>query len=323
VTLVLAGIFVTIILIILGIYYAIYKRVYGQERTISKRVKEFYKTDTGPKENPVSSVIRDDQRGQLDVLDRFLEKFSVTQKLERLLIQAGSSTKVGQLVMLMVILGIVGFLIGLVTRSIFLIIILLFLFGSLPLLHVHIQRRNRLKAFIRGFPDALDMMTSAIRAGHALNQAIQLVGQEAPDPIGVEFKKTFEQHNLGLNIRETLLNPSERLDSLDLKLFVTAILLQRETGGNLTEILEKISYTIRERFKLIGQIKTYTAQGRMSAWILGTLPVIFVLIISVLNPDYLTPLFQDKIGHYLILTAASLQAVGFVVIRRIVRIKYQ
>ena len=320
---ILVGIFLSFTLLILGVYYIIYKRAFSQERTISRRVQEFYKTGPDQNEIPVSSVVREDQLGNLGILNRLLEKFDIAPKLQRLLTQAGSTTKVGELVMLMAILAVVGFLIGFLTRILILRIIFFFLFGILPLLHVHVQRQNRLKLFIRGFPDALDMMTSAIRAGHALNQALQLVGQEAPDPIGVEFKKTFEQHNLGLNIREALLNLSERLDSLDLKLFVTAILLQRETGGNLTEILEKISYTIRERFKLIGQIKTYTAQGRMSAWILGTLPVIFVLIISVMNPEYLTPLFEDKIGHYLILLASFMQVVGFFMIRKIVRIKYQ
>src|SRR4030042_6530483 len=176
---------------------------------------------------------------------------------------------------------------------------------------------KRLKAFIREFPDALDMMTSAIRAGHALNQSLQLVGTEAPDPVGIEFKKTFEQYNLGLTLHDALYNLTERMNSLDLKLFVTAVLLQRETGGNLTEILETIGSTIRERFKLIGQIRTYTAQGRMSAWILGLLPIFFVLIISMLNPTYLQPLFKDPLGHFLIGIATFLQILGFVIIQKI------
>ncbi|MBN2200792.1 type II secretion system F family protein, partial [bacterium] len=172
-------------------------------------------------------------------------------------------------------------------------------------------------------PDTIDMMTSAIRAGHAFNQAMQLVGDEAPDPVGVEFKRTFEQHNLGLNMREALMNLTGRVDSLDLRLFVTSVLLQRETGGNLTEILEKISYTIRERFKLIGQIRTYTAQGRMSAWIVGTLPIAFVLIISTLNPGYLKPLVQDRLGQMFIGLSAFLQVAGFIIIRKVVQIKFQ
>ncbi len=116
---------------------------------------------------------------------------------------------------------------------------------------------------------------------------------------------------------------TERIESPDLKLFVTAILLQKETGGNLTEILEKISHTIRERFKLLGQIQTYTAQARMSGWILGLLPVIFVLVIMALHPDYLDPLFNDKLGHLLIVIAVFLQLVGFLIIRKIMNIKFE
>ena len=156
------------------------------------------------------------------------------------------------------------------------------------------KRNTRVKSFIREFPDAIEMMISALKAGHAFTQSMQMVGIEAPDPVGIEFKKTFEEHNLGRDLRESLLNLTERVPSLDLKLFVTAILLQRETGGNLTEILENISHTIRERFKLIGQMKIYTAQGRMSGLIIGSLPIVFVLIMSVLNPDYLKPLIQEN-----------------------------
>jgi tight adherence protein B len=230
---------------------------------------------------------------------------------------------VGHLILLVVILAVTGLLAGLKMNNAILKLVLPFVFGALPLLHVRVQQAKRLKAFIRAFPDTIDMMTSAIRAGHAFNQAMQLVGDEAPDPVGVEFKRTFEQHNLGLNLREALLNLAERVDSLDLRLFITAILLQRETGGNLTEILEKISYTIRERFKLIGQIKTYTAQGRMSAWIVGSLPIGFMLIISGLNPGYLKPLFENKLGHVLIAASALLQITGFFIIRKIIRIRYQ
>lgn len=319
----LVGIFLSVTLLIMGVSFIIYRRIHSAERQITKRIEEFSKDASKDKDAPIPFIIRDDQLSEIPLFNRVLGKLNVSKKLGRLLEQAGSKMKVGDLVLLMIIFGVVGFLVSLIIGNVLLKIILILLLGSLPLLQVCSQRRNRLKAFIREFPDALDMMTSAIRAGHAFNQAMQLVGDEAPDPVGVEFKRTFEQHNLGLNLREALINLSQRLDSLDLKLFVTAVLLQRETGGNLTEILEKICYTIRERFKLIGQIKTYTAQGRMSGWLLGTLPIIFVLIISVLNPDYLTPLFKDKLGHYLIILAVFLQSSGFLIIRKIVRIKYQ
>ncbi len=319
----LVGIFVSILMITTGLIVVLYRKAYSPERTIIKRVESFYQDRPDGLGETVPLILRDDQLSEIPFLNQLLEKLNFSKNLRRRLEQAGSSMKVGDLILVMCIFGGFGLLVSLITPSIFLKLVFCLLFGSIPLLRVNTQRKNRLKAFIREFPDALDMMTSAIRAGHALNQAIQLVGQEAPDPVGIEFKRTFERHNLGLNLRESLLDLTGRIDSLDLKLFVTAVLLQRETGGNLTDILEKISYTIRERFKLIGKIKTYTAQGRMTAWIVGTLPIIFVLIISVLNPGYLTPLSDDKIGHYLILIAVILQIIGIFIIRKIVRIKYQ
>lgn len=321
--LILFASFFSISLLVFCLLNLYYKRFHSSEHQITKRVKDYSKKTQKEKISLLPFITRNDQLSQIPLLNRLLGKLDISNTIQNLLTQAGSKMSVGELVLRVVILMVVGFFISLFFKNIFLKIGCCFLLGSFPLLHVIIQRANRIKLFIKAFPDSLDMMTSAIRAGHALNQAMQLVGEEAPDPVGIEFKKTFEQYNLGLNLREALIKMTERVGSLDLKLFVTAILLQRETGGNLTEVLEKISYTIRERFKLIGQIKTYTAQGRMSAWILGLLPITFVLIISALNPGYLIPLFQDKLGHYLILIATVLQVIGFSIIRKIIQIKYQ
>lgn len=318
----LVALFVSLTGLIVGVLWMVYRKTNRVEQLI-RRVEAFSKGIKKNKSETVSAVVLDDQLSKIPLLNRVLEKLDISRKLHRLLEQAGSSTKVGQLVLQILIMAVFGYLVGMLMHSALLKVVLFGLLGAFPLFRVHVQRNRRLKAFIRAFPDTLDMMTSAIKAGHAFNQAMQLVGDEAPDPIGIEFKRTFEQYNLGINLRETLMNLTGRVDSLDLKLFVTAILLQRETGGNLAEILEKISYTIRERFKLIGQIKTYTAQGRMSALILGTLPMVFVLIISALNPAYLKPLFEDKLGHFLIGLSIVLQIVGLLIIQKIVRIKYQ
>lgn len=304
--------------------YIIFKRLYSSERQIYKRVEGLSKTSTRkPDEKEVPFIIRQEVGSELPGVEHFLAKWNVSKKLEKLLLQADSKLTVSKLIIQMMFFGIIGLIIGLLLKSIVFTLLLLLILGFFPVLIVYQQKVKRTKAFIRTFPDALDMMTSAIKAGHALNQAIHLVGTEAADPVGIEFKITFERYNLGIDLKEALIEMIERVDSVDLKLFVTAILLQRETGGNLTEILDKISYTIRERFKLIGQIKTYTAQGRMSAWLLGTMPIAFVGIISVLNPEYLAPLFSDKIGHYLIALSVTLQIIGFIVIQKIVRISYK
>jgi tight adherence protein B len=318
-----AVLFLSFAFLFSGLLWAVYKRANNQQRQAIRRVKDLSKDALKSNAESVAFIVREDHLSKIPAFDRVLENLNVSKKLRGMLEQAGSSMQVGQLILLVFILGAVGTLAGLRTHNAILRVALPIVFGSLPIFDVQFKRAKRLKAFIRAFPDTIDMMTSAIRAGHAFNQAMQLVGDEAPDPVGIEFKRTFEQYNLGLNLREALLNLAGRVESLDLRLFVTAILLQRETGGNLTEVLEKISYTIRERFKLIGQIKTYTAQGRMSAWIVGSLPMGFMAIISGLNPNYLKPLFDDKLGHIFIAVSAFLQILGFFIIRKIVRIKYQ
>lgn len=322
-TLVLLGAFFSITFLFVGIFWVLYKKLFSTEKQISKRLEDFSKETPNDKKVDIPFIIRDEQLSDIPIFHHILEKMNVSRKLQRLLEQAGSSMKVGDLILRTVIFSAIGLVISFILSNMILKILCFLFLSSFSILNVYMQKTNRMKAFIREFPDALDMMTSAIRAGHALNQAMQLVGEEAPDPVGIEFKKTFEQYNLGLSLREALINLTNRIDSLDLKLFVTAILLQRETGGNLTEILEKISYTIRERFKLIGQLKTYTAQGRMSGFLVGGMPIAFLGIMSVLNKDYLQPLFNDKMGHFLIGLAACLQLVGFLIIRRIVRVKYQ
>jgi tight adherence protein B len=323
VTILMAGLFLSFSFLFICALFFIARRINDRGRQIVRRVRELSRDSQKAVRENATFIVRNDQLSKIPLFNRALGKLDVSKRLRSMLDRSGSKMQVGQLILLMFILAASGYLVGLKANNAVLKLVLPLAFGFLPLAHVRLQHAKRLKAFIRAFPDTIDMMTSAIRAGHAFNQAMQLVGDEAPDPVGIEFKRTFEQYNLGLNLREALMNLSERVDSLDLRLFITAILLQRETGGNLTEILEKISYTIRERFKLIGQIKTYTAQGRMSAWIVGSLPLGFMLIISGLNPNYLKPLFDEKLGHVFIAASAFLQIAGFFLIRKIVRIRYQ
>jgi tight adherence protein B len=184
-------------------------------------------------------------------------------------------------------------------------------------------RKKRIRLFEQQFPDAIDMMSNAIRSGFTLGKAMQLVADETLDPISMEFRKTCEEINLGIPIRDALSNLTKRVDSVDLKLFVTALMIQRESGGNLTEILDKIGATIRARFKLMGQIKVFTAQGRLSGWILGTLPAALSLILFAINREYIMILFTNPIGRMMIAFGITMQIFGFIVIQRIVQIKVQ
>ncbi|HNW58576.1 MAG TPA: type II secretion system F family protein [bacterium] len=314
-------IFAAFVLISLTVYLSI-QRQHRDARVIRKRLNELVREEKqAPAEIPF--IIRDDHLSRIPLLNQVLERLNVSRVLARIIRQADVHLKVGELVLLMGVLGAIGVLIPLQFGKPAMAPLTGMGAALVPLLFLMMQRGKRLKAFIREFPDAIDMMTSALRAGHAFTRAMQLVAEEAPDPVGIEFRRTFEEYNLGVQLRDVLLNMTGRVESLDLKLFVTAVLLQKETGGNLTEILEKIGYTIRERFKLMGQLRTYTAQGRMSAWIIGSLPIAFVVIISSMSPGYMTPLIANPGGHFMLGLAISLQLVGIVVIRKIVAVRYQ
>jgi tight adherence protein B len=192
---------------------------------------------------------------------------------------------------------------------------------TVPNLIVDIRRRRRLKRFMNHFPEALEMFARSLRAGHSFTGAIQLVSQEMPDPIGPEFSKVFEEQNLGIPLRQALIGMTDRVDILDVKFFVTAILIQRETGGNLAEIIDKIAYVIRERFRVQGQLKIFTAQARMSGFILSLLPIGVAVLVGIMNPEYLKPLWFERTGRIMIAIAVTLQILGMLAIRKIIRIK--
>jgi tight adherence protein B len=192
---------------------------------------------------------------------------------------------------------------------------------TVPSLIVDIKRRRRLKRFMNHFPEALEMFARSLRAGHSFTGAIQLVAQEMPDPIGTEFSKVFEEQNLGIPLRQALIGMTDRIDILDVKFFVTAILIQRETGGNLAEIIDKIAYVIRERFRVQGQLKIFTAQARISGVILSLLPIGVAVFIGIMNPEYLKPLWFERTGRVMIAIAVIMQILGVLAIRKIIRIK--
>jgi tight adherence protein B len=164
-------------------------------------------------------------------------------------------------------------------------------------------------------------MGRALRAGHAVTAAIEMVGREIPDPVGAEFRRVFEEQNFGLPLREALLNLAKRIPVPDLQFLVTAMLVQKETGGNLAEVLDKAGVVIRERSRLLGQLKIYTAQGRMTGWILGLLPFILFVLMSLINPDYAHTLLNDPVGIKAVWGGLAWMAIGVMMIRKIVDIK--
>jgi len=225
-------------------------------------------------------------------------------------------------VMFSVMAGMLGLLAASVlTISVLVIAVSGLATAMIPFVHVWWKRRQRFNAFLEHLPDALDLMSRGLSAGHAFSESLYMVASEMPEPIATEFRKTYEEQNLGLSLKLALENMTDRMPLLDLKMCVTAVLIQRETGGNLAEILEKVAVTIRERFRIMGDLKTLTTSSRMSAWLLCGLPIFVTFIITAMNPEYMSVLWKDQRGHYLIAAALFLQVTGMLIVRKILNIK--
>jgi tight adherence protein B len=193
--------------------------------------------------------------------------------------------------------------------------------GSLPIFWLMMRRKRRFKKFAKQLPDALELISRALRAGHSLASGFNLVAEEMTVPVATEFRKAFEEQNLGIPLDEALEGMTERMPNLDLKFFATAVILQRQTGGDLAEILDKIGRLIRERFQIWGQVQALTGEGRLSGIVLLALPPALFVAVWRLNPDYVLPLFTDPLGKQMLLGAVVMQILGALVIRKIVNIK--
>ncbi|MGD9644114.1 MAG: type II secretion system F family protein [Pirellulales bacterium] len=191
----------------------------------------------------------------------------------------------------------------------------------LPLGWLLLRRRRRLRKFASQLPEALELVSRALRAGHSLASGFNLVAEEMREPVAKEFQRVFEEQNLGVALEQALDNLTERVPNLDLRFFATAVVLQRQTGGDLAEILDKIGYLIRERFKIWGQVQALTGEGRLSGIVLLALPPVLFLAVYRLNPDYVMPLFTDPMGRQMLAVAIILQLIGAVVIKKIISIK--
>ncbi len=205
--------------------------------------------------------------------------------------------------------------------NVFMIPIAVLAGASLPLMWLLFKRKRRLKAFQSQLPDALELIARALRAGHSLGSGLSLVAEEMPAPIGTEFSRAFEEQNLGIPLEDALKSLCRRVPNLDLKFFATAVVLQRTTGGDLAEILDKIGYIIRERFRIWGQVQALTGEGRLSGIVLLALPPVLFLAVYNLNPKYASKLFTDPMGQQMLFFAGVMQVIGALVIRKIVNIK--
>jgi tight adherence protein B len=255
-------------------------------------------------------------------LSQVLMQIPLVKRLQLFLLQADVGTSAVNLIS--IVLGVafiicaVGSLAGLSLLTTSLSTLVPF---AIPFLVIVIKRHRRLSKFEELFPAAIDFLARSVRAGHAFTTGLELISDEMPEPVAGEFRTTFNQHNLGLPLKDALQNMTVRIPSPDMAIFVSGLQIQRETGGNLAEILDKLSYVIRERFKLYRQIQVYTAEGRMSLYVLTALPPLTAVLMYLSNRNYLDPLFEDPLGHQMIMAAIVMQTIGYFVIRMIIRIK--
>lgn len=277
-----------------------------------------------PKERKVEvvDILKKESLSDLGWFDAILKRFGPAVQLRRLLSEADQDWTVGQLVLGALLTGIAVFWFGryLLQNQVILFVVAVVAM-TLPFIYLFMKRSRRFAKCNDQLPDAMDLMSRALKAGHSLSAAIEMTSQEIPAPLGPEFRRVFEEQSYGLPFRDALLNLTARLPLEDLRFIVTAMLIQRETGGNLVEVLDKTTYVLRERIRLKGQLRIYTAQGRLTGWILCLLPFGVFFAISVVNPKYAGLLIEDPLGRELIWIGLGLMTLGVLVIRKIIDIK--
>jgi tight adherence protein B len=255
------------------------------------------------------ALLRDEQLSKIPAFDNLLRRSARVSAIQEALLQAGMKYRAGNFLVLCLICGgVSGFAV-------------LVLGAFLPYSFVSYRRQKRFEKIEELFPEAIDTLARAVRAGHAFTTALEMISNEVAEPLAGEFRQLYEEQKFGMPVRDALMNLTERVPLVDVKFFVTAVMLQRETGGNLAEILDNLSYVIRERFKIQRQVRVHTAQGRLTMLLLMGMPPTVVAILRVFSPEFVRPLFYDPIGHALLVVSIALQTIGYFVIRKIIKIQ--
>ncbi|HKM48780.1 MAG TPA: type II secretion system F family protein [Terriglobales bacterium] len=268
------------------------------------------------------ALLRDEQLSKIPALDTLLRRSARVSAIQEALTQAGMKFRAGNFLMLCILCGaLAGLAAVLYTKNPAISWAALVIGAVLPYSVVSYRRQKRFEKFEELFPEAIDTLARAVRAGHAFTTALEMISNEVAEPLSSEFRKLYEEQKFGMPVRDALMNLTERVPLVDVKFFVTAVMLQRETGGNLAEILDNLSYVIRERFKIQRQVRVHTAQGRLTMALLMAMPPTVVAILLVFSPEFVKPLFYDPIGHALLVASIALQTVGYFVIRKIIKIQ--
>jgi tight adherence protein B len=268
------------------------------------------------------AVRRDETLSEIEWLDRLLHRLDVARTLQLWLTQAEMKWTAGRLITLALLMGLVcGYLVFIRTGSLFLSLLLSAGAGALPFFHVLRKRRQRFERMKERLPEALDLMVSAIRAGQTFTSAMGMASRESAEPVKREFRYCFDEQNYGLDLRVAMTNLVYRVPIREMRMIATSVLIQKETGGNLTEILEKVAMLIREDYRLQRQVRVHTAQGRMTGWILSLLPVFLGIGLYLVNPENMSILWTKPIGLKMLQGSIVMTFIGVLIIRKIVRVE--
>lgn len=326
------GGFLLVFLVVWGAILGTWLLLSGRARSagadqIAKRVlgvTERGRKGGGKGKTPAAPLITVEDQTTGRMVLRLMRKLQLHDRLQRLIEQAGLKWRVARLVHSCLGLFLVGFWFGwalLPSYYRWAAFLAGAAAGSLPLLYVASKRRARLRKFEEQFPDCLEFMARSMRAGHAFSVSLEMLHREFQEPLAGEFRRAFEEHNLGMPLDVALQKLGQRVPSLDVHFFVSAVLLQKRTGGNLAEILDKLAYVIRERFKLRGKIRAISAHGRMTGAALTLIPIGVAAMMFIVNPDYVTFFVREEVGNLMMVGAIVLQVIGYMIIRKIVNIE--
>ena len=313
--------FIGVLGIFFGVYWLFVLRFEGEaEARIERRLKPGVKARIAEQVTLLKQIA---PLSSVPAVEKLLaQSAGLVRPLEKLIERSGLGITVGQLVLASALLAAVAAFLALQLTSMWLVAILAAAAaGAMPLLTLRWLANHRIRKFEEQFPEAIDLIARGLRAGHALTTALGMVADEAPEPVRTEFRLLYDRQNFGMPLPDALKSFAERVPLLDARFFATSILTQRESGGNLGEVLDNLSALIRERFRLKRHVRAVSAHGRMTGWVLALLPAALAGIISVVSPGYMRPLFTDPIGKIVVVIALTMQAVGVFIMRRIIDVE--
>lgn len=317
-----ALVFIVSVAVIMGLFLGVTRLPgYLAQRKLNSRLDELAVTPDASSDSD-EALVKTKHDGVLPGFDRLAAGTERGSRLAMWIEQSGVAISLSAVMLISLLLAA---LFGLVTSMLMRLTVGWVIGGAvgfaMPFVYLRVKRTRRMNAFEEAFPEALDLISRALKAGHAFATGLKMVADEMPEPVGPEFRKTFDEQNFGLPLKDALANLTTRVPLLDVRFFSTAVLIQRETGGNLSEILENLAHVVRERFKILRQVRVYTAHGRLTGYVLLGLPVFLAIALMFINPEHMQLLFTERIGHMMLAATVVMQTVGYFWIKQVVKIE--